>query len=43
LFVHVDVDLDGGRPAKPRWLIRRLLEHIRSLVRGPRESVFNGD
>lgn len=43
LFVHDDVDLDGGRPAKPQWLIRRLLEHIRSLVRGPRESVFNGD
>ncbi|HEY2147058.1 MAG TPA: hypothetical protein VGH32_03920 [Pirellulales bacterium] len=43
LFMHDDVALDGGRPAKPQWLIRRLLEHIRTLVHGPRESVFNGD
>jgi hypothetical protein len=34
LFIHHEVDLDSGRPAKPRWLIRRLLEHIRALVRG---------
>ena len=38
MFMHDEVDLDNGRPAKPRWLIRRLLEHIRELVHDPRES-----
>jgi hypothetical protein len=43
LFLHDDFDPTGGRPAKPRWLIRRLLEHIRSLVHGPFESSATGD
>jgi hypothetical protein len=43
LFLNDEVDFDGGRPAKPQWLIRRILEHIRALVHGPRESVLNGE
>jgi hypothetical protein len=43
LVVRDDFDPTGGLPAKPRWLIRRLLEHIRSLVHGPYESAPHGD
>jgi hypothetical protein len=35
LVLGKEFDADGGRPAKPDWLIRRILEHIRWLVRTP--------
>jgi hypothetical protein len=37
LFLSDVCDPTGGRPAKPDWLIRRILEHIRWLVRAPVE------
>jgi hypothetical protein len=38
LFLHEEFDLAAGRPAKPPWLIRRILEHIRLLVRAPADT-----
>jgi hypothetical protein len=43
LYLHDEVELTSGRPAKSIWLIRRLLEHIRQLVHGPRESALHRD
>jgi hypothetical protein len=37
LFISDECDPTGGRPARPRWYIRRILEHIRWLVRSPEE------
>jgi hypothetical protein len=37
LFLSDECDPGGGRPAKPGWIIRRFLEHIRWLVRAPVE------
>jgi hypothetical protein len=37
LFLSDDCDPSAGLPAKPGWLIRRILEHIRWLVRSPAE------
>lgn len=33
-LVPEDIDLSHGRPPKPTWAIRALLDHIRRLVRG---------
>jgi hypothetical protein len=35
LVISENCDPGGGRPAKPGWFIRRILEHIRWLVRAP--------